>query len=117
MSASFDILSFVYDAQPVPISAVWQHFGPGNYPETNETIEMLLSRGLLRRSRAAESYLDQLTVTAPGREMLEREKQQRRRLQSGAQLLITHPFHPIPVPAPAGTFFFALTPQPCPETG
>lgn len=73
-SEFFDILSFVLTSQPVSRASVWEHFGMAAYRQTDDAIEELLSRGLLRRRRASSPHLDELTVSALGREQLDAER-------------------------------------------
>ena len=76
-SEFYEILSFVQATQRTTRASVWEHFGMARYRQTDDAIDALLSAGSLRCRRAQSRHLDELSVTATGREQLDGEDKQR----------------------------------------
>lgn len=78
-SAFYEILSFVRGCGSVQRVSIWNRFGVPDQPETEDSINTLVSRGWLRCKKGSSRYLDELTVTALGLEQLDMADKERRK--------------------------------------
>lgn len=66
----YEILCFVSARSSVSRVCIWERFSLPDYLQTDDALNVLVSRGYLRCKHGTSRYYDTLTVTVLGREQL-----------------------------------------------